>query len=76
MEARALEGTYSWGKRSNISRAPLDTLPLPVNPNTIGDKAGGRPLAAINEDMSRTMSLALATDGTMKAEGTLRNGVE
>ena len=76
MEARALDDTYSWGKRSNISRAPLDTLPAPVKPNTMGDKAGGRPLAVMKEDMSRTMSLALATDGTMNAEGTFRNGVE
>ncbi len=76
MEASALDGTYSCGRSSNISRAPLETLPAPVKPNTMGQMAGGRPLAEMNEDMSRTMSLALATDGTMKEEGTLRKGVE
>ena len=76
MEARALDGTYSCGRSSNISRAPPDTLPAPVKPNTMGVMAGGKPLAVMDEAMSRTMSLALATDGTMKAEGTLRKGVE
>jgi len=76
MEARSLDLTYSCGKRSNISRAPLDTLPDPVKPNTMGVRAGGRPLAVMNAEISRTMSLALETDGTMKEEGTLRNGVE
>jgi hypothetical protein len=76
MEARSLALTYSCGRRSNISRAPLETLPEPVKPNTMGVRAGGKPLAVMKAEMSRTMSLALDTDGTMKEEGTLRNGVE
>ena len=76
MEARALDDTYSCGRSSKISRAPLETLPAPVKPKTMGQMAGGRPLAEMNDDTSRTMSLAFATDGTMKEEGTLRKGVE
>ena len=76
IDASALDDTYSCGRRSNISRAPLETLPAPVKPNTMGLMAGGNPLAEMKEEMSRTMSLALATDGTMKDEGTLRKGVE
>jgi hypothetical protein len=38
--------------------------------------AGGRPFDWMNAAMSRTMPLAFATEGTMKAEGTLRKGVE